>query len=512
MSDLPLPHPSLLALNLKMDLLAQHISTPVAGRTCLFFENWTRVTKDPWVLTTIRGYQIPLKYWPKEHWSTTTVSEERQSVLLEEVTKLREKEAVLPVQQTEAHIVSPVFVVPKHRGGWRLIIDLRYLNSCMVQPHFKMEGLFMLPSMVSQGWLMAKLDLKDAYLTIPIAQESRKLLTFQAGPPHQLMQFRCLPFGLCTAPFASSKATKPITQFLRQLGIHLIVYLDDLLLAAPSREQLLVNLSTAIWLLSNMASRQSGVPNKYPEVHHNSNLSPRVLRICSGYRSDDNISPNTQDQCHYERCNPPSSVRIVASKRFGMSHWDISSNQASGMHWTPTLSCPARLENTNPSAARFLSDIDKPVTRGESRSPVVALRLESQLLGSDCETRSLDSHRVRRFHVRLGSSLPGSNNWWQMDIRGGWFPHQLVGAPSNFSGFAVLFEGQDQCVSFDQIGQSHCYSLPEQDGQPHTIPALPTSSEDLAMVPYISDFSSCRILGGEGQRFGRLGIPSSRQQ
>ena len=252
MSDLPLPHPSLLALNLKMDLLAQHISTPVAGRTCLFFENWTRVTKDPWVLTTIRGYQIPLKYWPKEHWSTTTVSEERQSVLLEEVTKLREKEAVLPVQQTEAHIVSPVFVVPKHGGGWRLIIDLRYLNSCMVPPHFKMEGLFMLPSMVSQGWLMAKLDLKDAYLTIPIAQESRKLLTFQAGPPHQLMQFRCLPFGLCTAPFAFSKATKPITQFLRQLGIHLIVYLDDLLLAAPSREQLLVNLSTAIWLLSSL--------------------------------------------------------------------------------------------------------------------------------------------------------------------------------------------------------------------------------------------------------------------
>ena len=143
---------------------------------------------------------------------------------------------------------------------------------------------------------------------------------------------------------------------------------------------------------------------------------------------------------------------------------------------------------------------------------MVALRLESQLLSSDCETRSLDSHGVRRLHVRLGSSLPGSYNWWQMDIRGGWFPHQLVGAPSNFSGFAVLFEGQDQRVSFDQIGQSHCYSLPEQDGQPHTIPALPTSSEDLAMVPYTSDFSSCRILGGEGQRFGRLGIPSSRQQ
>ena len=39
---------------------------------------------------------------------------------------------------------------------------LRYLNSGMVPPHFKMEGLFMLPSMVSQGWPMVKLDLKDA--------------------------------------------------------------------------------------------------------------------------------------------------------------------------------------------------------------------------------------------------------------------------------------------------------------------------------------------------------------
>ena len=47
----------------------------------------------------------------------------------------------------------------------------------------------MLPSIVSQGWLMVKLDLKDAYLTIPMAKESWNLLAFQAGPSHKLMQF-----------------------------------------------------------------------------------------------------------------------------------------------------------------------------------------------------------------------------------------------------------------------------------------------------------------------------------
>ncbi|XP_065902073.1 uncharacterized protein [Dysidea avara] len=239
-------------LNLNLHLLPRHTLTPVAGRAALFLENWACLTKDPWVLSTIRGYQIPLECLPEQHRSTITVSREQQSVLQEEVSKLREKGAVHPVQQSEAHIISPIFVVPKSGGGWRLIIDLRYLNSHIVPPHFKMEGLYMLPSIISQGWFMVKLDLKDAYLTIPVAQESWNLLTFQAGPPHNLMQFQCLPFGLCTAPFTFSKVTKPATQFLRQLGIHLIIYLDDLLLAAPTKDQLLVDLSTAIWLLTSL--------------------------------------------------------------------------------------------------------------------------------------------------------------------------------------------------------------------------------------------------------------------
>ena len=98
---------------------------------------------------------------------------------------------------------------------------------------------------------MVKLDLKDAYLTVPIAKEYWSLLAFQVHS-YTLMQFRCLPFGLCTAPFVFSKVTKPIAQFLRQLGIHLIVYLDDLLLAAPSKDLLLQNLSTVIWLFISL--------------------------------------------------------------------------------------------------------------------------------------------------------------------------------------------------------------------------------------------------------------------
>ena len=85
---------------------------------------------------------------------------------------------------------------------------------------------------------MAKIDLKDAYLTIPVARVHHCLLSFQVQQG-EWIQFQCLPFGLCTTPFVFTKVTKPIVQFLRQLGIYLIIYLDDLLLAASSTTQML---------------------------------------------------------------------------------------------------------------------------------------------------------------------------------------------------------------------------------------------------------------------------------
>ena len=97
LNNLPPPHTSLRALNLNINLLTQYVLTPVAGRTALFLENWARLTQDPWVLPTVKGYQIPLKRWPDKHWSTVIIREEQHSILQDEVAKLREKKAVHPV-------------------------------------------------------------------------------------------------------------------------------------------------------------------------------------------------------------------------------------------------------------------------------------------------------------------------------------------------------------------------------------------------------------------------------
>ena len=69
----------------------------------------------------------------------------------------------------------------KERGGQRLVINLKGLNRFIKVEHFKMEGLHVLPDLIQQGDWMIKLDLKNAYLQVPIHREYQCLLQFYWG-------------------------------------------------------------------------------------------------------------------------------------------------------------------------------------------------------------------------------------------------------------------------------------------------------------------------------------------
>ena len=84
---------------------------------------------------------------------------------------------------------------------------------------------------------MVSIDLKDAYLSVAVAEEHRKYLRFQWE--RQLYEFLCLPFGLSSAPRTFTKLLKPVMSLIRQQGVRSIVFLDDMLLMAGSRERLL---------------------------------------------------------------------------------------------------------------------------------------------------------------------------------------------------------------------------------------------------------------------------------
>ena len=67
-----------------------------------------------------------------------------------------------------------------------------------------------------------------------------------------MYEFACLPFGLASAPRVFTKLMKPVVGLLRQLGIRLIIYLDDMLIMARSRDIALQHASTALDLLQGL--------------------------------------------------------------------------------------------------------------------------------------------------------------------------------------------------------------------------------------------------------------------
>ena len=80
------------------------------------------------------------------------------------------------------------------------------------------------------------MDLKDAFLHVPISPRFHKFLGFHwLG---KLLQWIVLPFGLKCSPRILTKVLKPVIAFLRSFFIILItIYLDDILLQASSPEK-----------------------------------------------------------------------------------------------------------------------------------------------------------------------------------------------------------------------------------------------------------------------------------
>ena len=77
------------------------------------------------------------------------------------------------------------------------------------------------------------LDLRDAFLHIPIHEESKKYLRFKWL--NQLHEWIALPFGLTCSPRVITKVLKPVIAFLRSTwGILVSIYIDDLLIQNTS--------------------------------------------------------------------------------------------------------------------------------------------------------------------------------------------------------------------------------------------------------------------------------------
>ena len=125
-------------------------------------------------------------------------------------------------------------MVAKHTGGLRPILNLKCFNHFMHIPSFKMPTLKTIWQLMQQGDFAFSIDLQDGYLHIPIVKHHHHFLHFVwHNVPYQ---WKVLPFGLATAPRVFTYLTKPVLFLCCCKGLHIVIYLDDILVLVHSKQ------------------------------------------------------------------------------------------------------------------------------------------------------------------------------------------------------------------------------------------------------------------------------------
>lgn len=126
---------------------------------------------------------------------------------------------------------SPIHMVTKKTGGWRICGDFRKLNAITTPDQYRTPKLEDLFQMLHSKKVFSKLDLVRAYYQIPMCQQD--IPKTAVTTPFGLYEFIVMPFGLRNA---SKTFQRYVDIVFRGLDF-VFVYIDDVLIMSDSHQQ-----------------------------------------------------------------------------------------------------------------------------------------------------------------------------------------------------------------------------------------------------------------------------------
>ena len=116
-----------------------------------------------------------------------------------------------------------------------------------------MEGLENLRYSLNPGDYFVKIDLSDAYLSIPVHEDSQQYLALIFD--QVTYAFKMMPFGLNVAPAWFTKVFKPVLADLRAQSIRALIWIDDILVISSSYLSCIRDRDIVMDLLVNLGFR-----------------------------------------------------------------------------------------------------------------------------------------------------------------------------------------------------------------------------------------------------------------
>lgn len=201
----------------------------------------------------INGYKInfietPLQVILPPPFISKNKSESK--IIIEVIEDMLSIGAIRRCNHSKGEYISPFFLVPKSEGGYRFVLNLKGLNKFVQAPHFKLDDIRTAIKLTFKNCFMAKIDLRNAYLTIPLHKESYNFFRFLFE--NQLFEFTALPFGLNIAPYIFTKVMRIVANVLRSRGFLSVFYLDDIICFGSNEQECRNNVIHTLNLLSRL--------------------------------------------------------------------------------------------------------------------------------------------------------------------------------------------------------------------------------------------------------------------
>jgi hypothetical protein len=144
-----------------------------------------------------------------------------KNVVKEELQKLLDVGFIYPI--SDSQWVSPLVMVPKKNGKWRICVDYRELNKATQKDHFPLPFIDQVLDTLAGKKFFSFLDGFSGYNQIQIAPEDQDKTTFTC--PWGTFAYRVLPFGLCNAPATFQREILGIFSDLIDDSVE--IYMDD---------------------------------------------------------------------------------------------------------------------------------------------------------------------------------------------------------------------------------------------------------------------------------------------